>query len=139
MIKILNESLQDVDSFLKSEVKVLIEDQIPHSKKDPNDSEVNEFIMNRVSEEFPEDTNRPEIVSVAAIKVQGEETEVITTDHQVIKFNGYLYDYTAHRFVDEFNGLLTFGQVPVIQPVITNDSQINDKISTVKFYALVEY
>lgn len=141
MIKILNESLQDVDSFLKNDIKELLSEQFPSISKNPEDIgeiEINEFIVNRVVDEFP-DEMRPELVQVVVIKVLREETEIVSGDHQVIKFNGYLYDYTAHQFTEEYNNLLTFGQIPVIQTVIKDDSQVNDGVSTVKSYALVEY
>lgn len=140
MIKIY-ESLQDVESFLKNEVKGLLEDEFSQIKKSPEsvgDPEVNEFIINRVADKFP-DEMKPESVMVAVVKVLGDETEIVTADHSVIKFNGYLYDFTAHQFTDEYSNLLTFGQIPVIQSVITDDSQVNEGVSTVKSYALVEY
>lgn len=140
MIKIY-ESLQDVESFLKNEVKGLLEDEFSQIKNSPEsvgDPEVNEFIINRVADKFP-DEMKPESVMVAVVKVLGDETEIVTADHSVIKFNGYLYDFTAHQFTEEYNNLLTFGQIPVIQSVITDDSQVNEGVSTVKSYALVEY
>lgn len=140
MIKIL-ESLQDVESFIKNDLKKMIEDQFPKIRKSPElvgDEEVVEFAINRIADQFPDDL-RPESVTVAVVKVQGSETEIVTADHQVIKFNGYLYDFTAHQFTEEYNNLLTFGQVPVIQSRITDDSQVNEGASTVKSYVMVEY
>ena len=140
MIKIY-ESLQDVESFLINDMKELLAQQFSQIKKSPEsvgDPEVNEFVVNRVVDEFP-DEMKPESVSVVVIKVQGDETEIVTADHTVVKFNGYLYDFTAHQFTEEYNNLLTFDQIPVVQSVITDDSQVNDGVSTVKSYALVEY
>lgn len=140
MIKIL-ESLQDVESFIKNDLKKMIEDQFPEIRKSPElvgDDEVVEFAINRIADQFPDDF-RPESVTVAVVKVQGSETEIVTADHQVLKFNGYLYDFTAHQFTEEYNNLLTFGQVPVIQSRITDDSQVTEGASTVKSYVMVEY
>lgn len=135
------ESIQDVESFIKDDIKDLLADQFPDIKKSPEsvgDYEVVEFVINRVADKFP-DEMRPESVTVAVVKVQGEETEIVTADHQVVKFNGYLYDFTAHQFTEEYNNLLTFAQVPVIQFVVNSDSQVNEGVSTVKSYALIEY
>lgn len=140
MIAILNESLQDVDNYLKSsELKDSILEEFPEIKNDPDliDYEVSDFVVSQVSSRFPDDRS-PEVVNVEVLKVAGDETEVISTDHFVVRFNGSFYDFTAHQFSDSYSKLLSYVNVPVTQKVITNDLQINDGVSSVKSYALLE-
>lgn len=140
MIVILNESLQDVDNYLKSsELKDSILEEFPEIKNDPEsvDYEVSDFVVSQISSRFPDD-RPPEVVNVEVLKVAGDETEVISTDHSVVNFNGSFYDFTAHQFSDSYSKLLSYVNVPVTQKVITNDLQINDGVSSVKSYALLE-
>lgn len=140
MIVILNESLQDVDNYLKSsELKDSILEEFPEIKNDPEsvDYEVSDFVASQISSRFPDD-RPPEVVNVEVLKVAGDETEVISTDHSVVNFNGSFYDFTAHQFSDSYSKLLSYVNVPVTQKVITNDLQINDGVSSVKSYALLE-
>lgn len=140
MILILNESLQDVDNYLRSsELKDSILEEFPEIKNDPGsiDYEVCDFVITNISERFPNDRS-PESVRAEVLKVVGDEIEVISTDHFIVKFNGTFYDFTAHQFSDSYSKLLTYNNVPVTQKVITNDLQINDGVSSVKSYALLE-
>lgn len=139
-MRILKEALQDVSDYLQSsDLKESLINKFPEIREDPSSVEygVNDFIIDSVVERFPEEPI-PDLVGVIVIKVLGEESEVISTDHEVIKFNGTFYDYTAHQFSDSYSNLLSFNNIPVTQKVVTNDRQINDGISSVKSYALLE-
>lgn len=138
MIRIF-ESLQDVSDYLKLECySDLFSEFGDLSKYNGTDDKVVNFIISFVKEHFP-DEPVPTSVDVVVVKVLGDDTEVVSTDHKVVAYNGYYYDFTACQFNDEYGNLITEGNLPVIQPVITNDSQINDKVSTVKSYALVGF
>ena len=142
MKRIINESFQDITKFLKgTRLRIMIENEFPEIKSSPEsvEDEVLEFIIDQTYFEFPDDYDLPEITDAVVMKVVGNDTEIVDSSHSVIKFNGTLYDYTAHRYVDAFNDLLTYGRTPVIQSVITNDKQLNDGVSTVKGYALMSY
>lgn len=139
-MRILKETLQDVVDYLQSsELKDDLVNRFPEVKKDPSSVEygVNDFIIESVIERFP-DEPIPDLAEVVVIKALGSNTEVVSTDHEVIKFNGTYYDYTAHQFSDAYSNLLSFNNVPVTQKVITNDRQINSGVSSVKSYALLE-
>lgn len=141
MMKILEESLQDVSNFLISkELKDLIVDKFPLIKKDPESVEdsVNDFVVQEVLSQFDENI-LPKVTQVVVIKVLGDESEIVTAQHRVVEYNGTYYDFTAHQFTEEFNNLIKFGMTPVVQSVITSDAQINDGVSTIKSYALLEY
>ena len=139
MIKILDESIQDVEAFLKNDVIDMIKEDFPEYVKDPAsiDEMVAGYVVGVLNDMYPDEIPafNPQ---VAAVKVLGDETEFLTTDHYVVKFNGYFYDYTAHQFTEEYSGKITIDRMPVVQRVLTDDSQINDGVSTVKSYALVE-
>ena len=141
MMRILEESLQDVSNFLISkELKDLITEKFPDIIREPElvEDEVNEFVVQEILSQYDENI-LPKIVQVVVIKVLGDESEIVTAQHRVIEYNGTLYDYTAHQFTEEFNNLIKFGMIPVVQSVINSDAQINDGVSTIKSYALLEY
>lgn len=138
MIKILRESLQDVENFLQtSELRDQILNAVPEVRDDPFsvETEVSQFIVNIVRERFP-DERLPKIVLVSAVKVVGNDIEVLSTGHQVVEYNNNYYDFTAHQFNDSFRDL-SISNIPVVQSVITNDRQINEGVSTIKSYALL--
>lgn len=141
MMKILEESLQDVSNFLISkELKDLIVDKFPTIRKDPEsvEDDVNDFVVQEILSQFDENI-QPKVTQVVVIKVLGDESEIVTAQHRVVEYNGTYYDFTAHQFTEEFNNLIKFGMTPVVQSVITSDAQINDGVSTIKSYALLEY
>lgn len=140
MMRIIKESLQDVSDYLRSSgLKEELVNELPKIVDSPESVEygVNDYIVSLVQERFP-DEPEPQITDVMVIKVQGDDTEIVSSDHEVIEFNGVLYDYTAHQFSNSYNNLLSWNSVPVTQPVITNDRQINDGVSSVKYYALLK-
>lgn len=140
-MKILEESLQDVSNFLVSkELKDLIIDKFPSIRKDPEsvEDDVNDFVVQEILSQFDENI-LPKVTQVVVIKVLGDESEIVTAQHRVVEYNGTYYDFTAHQFTEEFNNLIKFGMTPVVQSVITSDAQINDGVSTIKSYALLEY
>lgn len=140
-MKILEESLQDVSNFLVSkELKDLIVDKFPSIRKDPEsvEDDVNDFVVQEILSQFDENI-LPKVTQVVVIKVLGDESEIVTAQHRVVEYNGTYYDFTAHQFTEEFNNLIKFGMTPVVQSVITSDAQINDGVSTIKSYALLEY
>lgn len=138
MIKILKESIQDVENFLQtSELRGQVLDEIPEVRDDPSsvETEVNQFILNAIKKRFP-DERSPKVVTVSVVKVVGSDIDVLSTGHQVVEFNNNYYDFTAHEFSDTFRGLSILN-TPVVQSVITNDRQISEGVSTVKSYALL--
>lgn len=141
MIKILNESYQDVENFLKSnELIDIVKTTYPNYVNNPKsvEHEVNDLILQEISSQYDE-TIYPQEVRVVVIKISGDDIAIITSDHFVIEYNGFYYDFTAHQFKEEYNNLIKVGLIPVIQPIITSDRQITDSVSTVKSYALLEY
>lgn len=140
MIRILNESLQDVSDYLRSsDIKEELVEEIPEIMNDPGpyESKINELVVNLVVDRFPSEPT-PKVVPVVVIKSFGDDSEVVSSDHEVIEFNGSLYDYTAHQFTDSYSDLINYQVIPVTQNVITNDSQINSGVSSVKSYALLK-
>lgn len=139
MIRILKESLQDVSNYLtSSDLVQSLQTKIPEVKSYPEFVEVDVCytVVDLVKEVFP-DEKEPTVVTTEVLKVVDEETEVLSSDHSVVEFNGTLYDFTAHQFKDSYSGLLSYEEVPVVQKVVTNDLQVNSGISSVKSYALV--
>lgn len=141
MLRIINESLQDVSDYLRSsDLKEEVRLEYPSVVNNPAsiEDEVNHYIVSLVEDRFPNEPI-PEIVSVVVIKIIGDISEVLSSDHQVIEFNGTFYDYTAHQYSDSYNSQITYSQsIPVTQQVVTNDRQLNDGISSVKGYALLK-
>lgn len=141
MIKILEETLQDIQSYLTSaELMDKINEEYPEIKDDPSgfEDDICQFVLEQVGEVFPEDYNTPSVTVVEVIKVAGSETETLSTDHPVVKFNGQYYDYTATAFSDSYSGLINFDKLPVTQKVLSTMSQVNQGVSSVKSYALYE-
>lgn len=139
-MKIIKESLQDISDYLRSsELKDDIILEYPEIKNDPESVEygVNDYVISSVEARFSENI-LPKTADVVVLKIQGDDTEVLSSDHEVVEFNGTFYDYTAHQFSDSYNNLLTFNSIPVTQQVITNDRQLNDGVSSVKSYALLK-
>lgn len=139
MIKILKESFQDVSSYLtSSDFKQSLQESVPEIRTNPEFSEIDvcSSVVDLVTEQFP-DEMEPKVVTTEVLKVQGDEIEVLSSDHNVVEFNGVLYDFTAHQFAESYNGLLDYDEVPVTQEVITNDLQVSDGVSSVKSYVLV--
>lgn len=134
MMKILTESLQDISDFLLStDLRKSVLKRYPDISPE---SDVLNYIMEQVASQY-DDTPRPEIVTVSALKVVGYESDVMSTSHKVIQFNGSYYDFTANQFTEEFSNLIKVSMLPVVQPVIKSDSQIKDTVSTIKSYVLL--
>lgn len=141
MMRIIKESLQDVSNYLRStDLKDEVLNEYPEWRNNPTSvsDDINFYILDLVKERFPDETTHPDVILTTVFKVYGEESEVISTDHLVVKFNGTYYDYTAHEFNDSFDNKLSFEVVPVTQSTITSNRQINSGVSSVKYYALLE-
>lgn len=139
MIKILKESFQDVSNYLtSSSLKEKLSQEFPDYRTDPqkDEEEVLKKIVDLAQEEYP-DEGTLLIEDVTVLQVMGDEVEVLSASHPVIQYNGTWYDFTAHQFSESFNRLLDYSKVPIIQSVITNDGQIADGVSSVKYYALL--
>ena len=104
---------------------------------DFDDDSTVDALLYEVGDQFPDDAP-PKLSSVVVLKVQGDEVEIVDSGHTVLEYNGFYYDYTPLQYNDEFNNLITEKNIPIVQKVISNDDQINDKVSTVKGYALLQ-
>ena len=139
MMKILKESFQDVSDYLRSsDIKEELIEEFPEIKDYPDqvEDEVNRYIIDLVEERFSD--AKIEVVLVSILKIVDSESEIVAQDHPVIEFNGVLYDYTAHQFIDSYSGLLSYSAVPVTQQVVTNERQLTSGISSVKSYAMLK-
>jgi hypothetical protein len=128
-MKILQESIQDIDTFLKSKDLV---DQI-RGKKDSQ--EVCQLVVDECSNRF-DDKIQPIVERVFVLSVDQEMTDVIEDDHYAVRYNNYYYDYTADQFKDAFD--VAEEDMPVIQPVLP-ESRLTNTVSTIKRYALLKY
>lgn len=138
MIRILKESLQDVENYLQtSDLRDQILNEFPDVRDNPEsvEFEVVSFIVDLVSERFP-DEPKASVDTVTVLKVIGNDIDPLSTSHVVVKFNNNYYDFTAHQFSDSFRNL-NFSNVPVVQSVITNERQVSEGVSTVKSYVLL--
>lgn len=140
MRRIITESFQDIETYLLSqELMDKLTEELPGwSNGDYSSDEITDKVVEILTDEFPDDSG---FVSerVIVLKVKGEDVEVVTADHYAIRYNGSYYDYSAVLLNDSFSGLINRESTPVVQNVITNDLQINDKVSTVKGYAMLAY
>lgn len=143
MRRIIVESFKDVESYLRGQIlKDQLVEEFAMMKSNPAsiDKEVAEFVVDQVHQRYSaEEVSDIVVAQAIVVKVFDGETDIVTTDHYVVRYNGMFYDFTAHQFGDAFNNLIKFTDAPVVQPVITNDRQLSSSVSTVKAYALLEY
>lgn len=128
-MKILQESIQDIDTFLKSKDLV---DQV-RGKKDS--LEVCQLVVDECSNRF-DDKIQPIVERVFVLSVDQEMTDVIEDDYYAVRYNNYYYDYTADQFSDAFD--VAEEDMPVVQPVLP-ESRLTNTVSTIKRYALLKY
>lgn len=127
-MKILNESILDIETFLKS--KELI-DQI---KDLPSSDKCSEVV--RICKDKFSDTTQPKEVDVTILSIGDDRNvDMIDDSHNAVKFNNFFYDYDATQFSDAFD--VTKEDLPVIQPVVA-ESRLTSNISTIKRYAIIE-
>ena len=137
MRKIIFESFQDVELYLRSPElidEIVKEFGTDFSQVDSRD--ISEFVVRKVKEVYDYDLNSEKVV---ICKVVDEEIDLIGQSHTVVVFNSNYYDYNAQSYNDSFNGMIRVGNLPVVQPVIHSDEQVNDKLSTVKGYVILGY
>ena len=65
-------------------------------------------------------------------KLAFDNIDIIDTVHPVINYNGNYYDYTAQRYNNSFDDLISTTNIPITQSIIHSDNQINSNLSTVK-------
>lgn len=139
MMRVICESdYRDISDFLISSVFVdEIVRNIPEIVNHPSDveSEVNQYVVRRVKDLYQDQSIRLE--KVVVIRTDGYESDVVSSNHEVVLYNGTYYDYTAHQFSDSYNNLIGIKQIPIVQSKITNELQIDETVSSVKYYAML--
>lgn len=137
MKKIVKESYEDIEVYLRS--SDLVSQIIDKFGSDfYNNPDVVDFVDDQLTEKF-NTSSQTYIERVVICKVVGKDIDLVDTDHYVINYNGYYYDYTAQLFNESFDNLISTSALPVVQPVIHSDAQITDKLSTVKGYTILGY
>lgn len=133
-MKILNESIQDVESYLQSDIVYDLKSTYGSDLSKYNDSEIIDYVIDQVLDNLGE-----YILSegVVACQVVGDEVNIIDPSQLVIVFNGRYYDYLAQKHNELFNNQIKINNLPVIQKVIRSDNQISERISTIKGYCLL--
>lgn len=133
-MKILNESIQDIESYLQSEMINDLESTYGSDLSKYNDSEIIDYVIDQVLDNLGEYISSEEVV---ACQVVGDEVNIIDPSQLVIVFNGRYYDYLAQKHNELFNNQIKINNLPVIQKVIRSDNQISERISTIKGYCLL--
>lgn len=136
----LNESLSDISSYLtSSDLKSKVLERFPDIRRNNSsvdDFDVCDYIVQIVSEVYPDEYQSPVIDVCTVYKVVGNDLYEVSTDHSVIRFNGQYYDYCAMKFTDNFDNL-NYSRVPITQKVITNVNSLNEGVSSLKYYSIV--
>lgn len=133
-MKILNESIQDVESYLQSDIIDDLKSTYGSDLSKYNDFEIINYIIDQVLDNLGEYISSEEVV---ACQVIGDEINIINPSQLVIVFNGRYYDYLAQKHNELFNNQIKINNLPVIQKVIRSDNQISERISTIKGYCLL--
>lgn len=133
-MKILNESIQDVESYLQSDIVYDLKSTYGSDLSKYNDSEIIDYVIDQVLDNLGEYISSEEVV---ACQVVGDEVNIIDPSQLVIVFNGRYYDYLAQKHNELFNNQIKINNLPVIQKVIRSDNQISERISTIKGYCLL--
>lgn len=133
-MKILNESIQDVESYLQSDIVYDLKSTYGSDLSKYNDSEIIDYVIDQVLDNLGEYLSSEEVV---ACQVVGDEVNIIDPSQLVIVFNGRYYDYLAQKHNELFNNQIKINNLPVIQKVIRSDNQISERISTIKGYCLL--
>lgn len=133
-MKILNESIQDIESYLQSDIVYDLKSTYGSDLSKYNDSEIIDYVIDQVLDNLGEYLSSEEVV---ACQVVGDEVNIIDPSQLVIVFNGRYYDYLAQKHNELFNNQIKINNLPVIQKVIRSDNQISERISTIKGYCLL--
>ena len=139
MMKILRESYQDVEVFLRSTdlINQIVEEFGRDSLRNSElATDICSFVVDQVSQQFDTEIT---FENVVVCKVIGEDIDFVDQMHPVVVFNGFYYDYTAMIYSTSFNNLIQIAALPVVQKIINSDEQITDKLSTIKGYTLLGY
>lgn len=138
MKKILRESYQDIEIYLRS--PDLISQLVVAFGENLEDygQDVTDYVVDTVQSNFGEDISIKSD-EVLVCKVVDEDVDILSTNHSVVNYNGYYYDYLASEFNDSFDDLINIDALPVVQLIIHSDNQISNKLSTVKGYTLLGY
>lgn len=140
MMKILTESYQDVEVFLRSTdlINQIIEEFGRESLvKAQSADNIVSFVVDKTNTQFS--TDEVMATNTVLCKVVGTDIDVVDSRHPVVVFNGYYYDYSALAYNISFNSLIPITALPVIQKIINSDEQITDRLSTIKGYTLLGY
>ena len=131
------ESYQDIENYLRNAelIDKLIERFGEDFYSQNRYGELIDFIDDIIEEQFGARVDGERVV---ICKVVDEDIDLIDTDHYVVVYNGYYYDYTAMQFSDQFENLSP-ASIPVVQKVIKSDDQIIETLSTVKGYIILGY
>lgn len=133
-MKILNESIQDIESYLQSDIVYDLKSTYGSDLSKYNDSEIIDYVIDQVLDNLGEYLSSEGVV---VCQVVGDEVNIIDPSQLVIVFNGRYYDYLAQKHNELFNNQIKINNLPVIQKVIRSDNQISERISTIKGYCLL--
>ncbi len=129
------ESLRSVESFLRGEtLKTALIEEFGKDFSLQSPEEVIDFVCNYV-ESMTEFIVEKAMVSV--LHCSEDAVDIVDTNHQVVRFNGKYYDYTARQYDDSFDENILNGNIPVIQPIIYTNDQVRPTISTIKYYVML--
>lgn len=134
-MKILNESIQDVERYLRQVAVSDLEQEFGSKWYDAGTpAGVIGYVIQMIKTRFGETVSAPR---VQLFQVVGSDVDVIDPDYLVIGYNGYYYDFNAMENNELFNGQITPTKLPVTQPVIKSEYQIRENISSVKGYVML--
>ena len=117
--------------IMSQEVRDLVSD-LP---TDSTSEEIATFVVDIINNcQYRENTEPAQIVSVSSYKVRGETVDLLDTNHYVVLYDGYYYDYSADEFSDSFT---TKVNLPVVQRVLSSVSQVTNSNSTLRDYSMI--
>ena len=97
---------------------------------------INRHIIEECAIRFPDD-KLPILKTVNVYKVNKDSTvDILSSEHQVLEYDGYYYDYNAKEFDQNFQESLQ-NIVPCVQRIITNKDALTRFDSNIKGYSMV--
>ncbi len=129
------ESSRSIENFLRSRSLIeILKDEFGKDYENSDDEEIIDFIRNYTESETEV---LPDKAMVTVLHCDGDAIDIVDTNHQVIRFNGKYFDYTAKRYNNSFDEKILDGNIPVVQPIIKTEDQVRPTISTVKYYVML--
>ena len=130
-----SESLRSVESYLKSNS---VRDQLRLEFGDRFYEQPSEDIVSFIRKLVESETDFIlEKAMVSVLHCDEDAIDIVDTNHQVIRFNGKYFDYTAQKYNDSFDNKILDANVPVVQTIIYNNDQVRPTASTIKYYVML--